>query len=334
MDCIDQVIILGAGASKSEGMPLLDELFGEFIQSHSQEEQGKQILDFFSDFWGINHENFQASMDFPSFEECLGILDWARIRSESFKGYNTDKIDNIRNNLLYLISKVLDKNLKGRSTNHESLINRLKTENNLAETAFISLNYDIIIDQVIANLISEYSIDYGIDLINSCKDKTSDKSIKIFKIHGSLNWLYCSTCNHLKVTSSEQKAVNTFYESEKCNQCNTQMKPVLIPPTLYKEMTNPFIQQIFFKCDQILRTARKIFFCGYSFAESDMHIKYLLKRAELFNGDTPEIHVINFHEGKANMQEEEERFLRFFKNKGNVHYHKDLSFEKFAINGL
>jgi hypothetical protein len=334
MDCIDQVIILGAGASKSEGIPLLDELFGAFIKNHSREKQSELILDFFLDFWGIGHGNFRPNMDFPSFEECLGILDWAQLRGESFKGYNTDKIDKIRSNLLYLIAKVLNENLKESLTNHENLTNRLKSENKLDRTSFISLNYDVIIDKVIANVVNDYSIDYGINLTNCYKDSYRDKNIKIFKIHGSLNWLYCSTCNHLSITSSEQKAINTFYEIENCNQCDTPMKPVIIPPTLYKEMTNPFIQQIFFKCDQILRTASKIFFCGYSFSESDMHIKYLLKRAELFNGDTPEIHVVNFHEGKVNMQEEEERFLRFFKNKKNVHYHKNLTFETFAKKGL
>jgi hypothetical protein len=112
------------------------------------------------------------------------------------------------------------------------------------------------------------------------------------------------------------------------------MRPVIIPPTFYKEMANPFIQEIFLKADKILRKADRLFICGYSFPDADMHIKYLLKRAERFREKTPEIYVINNHPGKTCQQrkEEKQRFMRFFKEKRKVHY-TDLSFEEFAERG-
>ncbi len=90
------------------------------------------------------------------------------------------------------------------------------------------------------------------------------------------------------------------------------------------------------KADKLLRNVPKILVCGYSLPDADMHIKYLLKRAEMFQGTTPEIHIINYHDGKKNQEKEDEklRFFRFFKNKDKIFYHDALSFEKFAISGL
>ncbi|MHA1250930.1 MAG: hypothetical protein ACTSRP_13135 [Candidatus Helarchaeota archaeon] len=66
-----------------------------------------------------------------------------------------------------------------------------------------------------------------------------------------------------------------------------------------------------------------------------MHIKYLLKRAELFNNKTPRIYIINNHKNKSITQREREiqRFKRFFKDKDKIIY-TDLSFEDFAKNGI
>lgn len=348
---IRDVIVLGAGASKAEGAPLQNELFSEFFKYYKQilkdkvwslsEEQERLIIKYFKDFWGINIENSQnRDVKFPTFEECLGVLDLAFQRGESFKGCSRDEIDQIRNALIFLIAKILDEKLRKTIRHHKSLVERLRDDGTLKETAFISLNYDIIIDNILTGMYPNYHLDYGIDFVNFERDNDwnkpeTDKSILLLKLHGSLNWLYCPTCNHIELTLKEKGAIKAFYEVKKCSTCDTPMEPVIIPPTFYKEMTNPFIQRIFLKADKILRNAEKIFICGYSFPDADIHIKYLLKRAEQFKGETPKIYVVNNHHTKTDQQKEEEerRFMRFFKNEGNIYY-TDLSFEKFAKEGI
>lgn len=342
---IKNVIILGAGASKSEGAPLQNELFKEFFKISKQQnllgKQDKLIINYFKKFWGIDIENHQNhEIDFPTFEECLGVLDLAYYRGESFKSYPKEKIDQIRNALIFLIARVLDEKLGREKTHHKKLIERLKNEGDLRETAFLSLNYDIIIDNVLVDLYQEFHLDYGIDFINfkrenDWKRPDKNKAVLLLKVHGSLNWLYCPTCNHIELTPKEEGAIKAFYEVKNCSECQTPMKPVIIPPTFYKEMTNPFIQDIFLKADRVLRNVERIFICGYSFPDADLHIKYLLKRAEQFREKTPEIYVINNHEDKTGEQKDEEkkRISRFFKNKDKIHYTK-LSFEDFTEIGL
>jgi len=358
---IKDVILLGAGASKSEGAPLQNELFKEFFEYYRRvlkdkqhrlredkdnvwnlsKEQEELIVKYFKNFWGINIKSYQnKNIKFPTFEECLGVLDLAYYRGESFKNYHKKKIEQIRNALIFLIAKVLDEKLREKIIYHKKLVYRLEKKSCLSQTAFISLNYDIIIDNVLADLYDKFHLDYGIDFINferenDWKRPDQDKAVLLLKIHGSLNWLYCPTCNHLELTPKEKGAIKAFYKEKKCNKCNTLMEPVIIPPTFYKEMTNPFIQEIFLRADKVLRNAEKIFICGYSFPDADLHIKYLLKRAEQFRGKTPEIYVINNYLNKTDQQKEEEehRIRRFFKNKEKLHY-TNLSFEEFANEGV
>ncbi|MCZ7402215.1 MAG: SIR2 family protein [Candidatus Methanoperedens sp.] len=361
MKRIEQVIILGAGASKSEGAPLQKELFEEFFKDQSifedikkndpktwkniwnlVEEQERLIKDFFNDFWGIDVIKYNTKIDFPTFEECLGTLDLANLQGQSFKGYDKEIINKTRNALIFIIAHHLD-NGKLREVNHRKLIDRLKSKKTLKKTAFISLNYDIIIDNILTDLDIDFHIDYGIDFVNFRRvddwlPPDPEKSVLLLKLHGSLNWLYCTTCNHIELFPKENCSIKLFFKNHKeiCKDCQTPMKFVIIPPTFYKEMSNPFIQQIFLKADEILRQADRICICGYSFPDADIHIKYLLKRAEIFRGETPEIYVMNNHEFKTDTQKQEEelRFIRFFKNKDKIHYYKNKSFQDFVKEGI
>jgi hypothetical protein len=82
-------------------------------------------------------------------------------------------------------------------------------------------------------------------------------------------------------------------------------------------MANRFLEQIWHETDELLRKAKRIIFCGYSFPDADIHIKYLLKRAELYKRRGFEVYVINGHDSKSEEEavNESRRFKRFFKNK-------------------
>lgn len=338
---IKDVIILGAGASKSERVPVQDELFEEFYRRYRKMvkdnawglEIEEAFNDFFRDCWGIDYQD--EDVNFPTFEECFGILDLARLRGESLKGYNKEMINKVRGALMFRIVDTLNyktSHIKMVRNCHKDLIDRLKKDEKLKQTAFISLNYDLIIDNVLRDH-PNFQPDYGIEFVDSGRHN-EDEQILLLKIHGSLDWLYCPTCNQLKLTPAEDIGKTAYYPIY-CQMCGTPMEPVIVLPTFYKEMSNPFIRGVFLKADKILREADRIFICGYSFPDADMHIKYLLKRGEMFRGETPEIYVINNHRDKTSKQKEDEerRITRFFKNKDNVHY-TNLSFEEFSKKGL
>lgn len=380
---IEDVVILGAGASKSDGAPLQSELFetffyfyvaGEWDHVENLKEPIELISNFFYKVWNIDiglfdkekekdernnayragnlKEYYQEKRRFlPSFEECLGILDLANIRKESICGLNKDVIQKTRNAMIMLIAETIKKSLQkkeGPASNHRDLIKRLIKEEKLEKTAFISLNYDILIDNALSdeeNIFGEknnYYPDYGILFDNAPETGcwSGRTPIYLLKIHGSLNWMHCPTCNSMKITIGE-KGVTTLFEMGKaCEKCDTPLEAVIVPPTFYKEMSNLYLQQIILKAEQILRSAKTIYFCGYSFPDADMHVKYVLKKAELYGKNSPFVYVINNWKNdhphalikskpKGEKLAEENRYLRFFKDRNKIFY-SELRFDQFS----
>lgn len=161
------------------------------------------------------------------------------------------------------------------------------------------------------------------------------RAVKLFKLHGSLNWLYCPTCISLTITPGTKSGSTIAENPQPCASCQTRMIPIIIPPTYFKVMSNYFLQQIWREAERTLTQCSTLVFCGYSFPDADMHIKYLLKRVEVNRGNTPEIFVFNSHRDKPGCEKEDEkkRYRRFFCDKSKVRY-LDKSFQDFCRDGL
>ena len=208
------------------------------------------------------------------------------------------------------------------------------------KTAFISLNYDILIDNALTDIYPKYDLDYCVDFTNyerknDWKRPRPKKAISLCKLHGSLNWLFCHTCISLSLTIKRNDAATTIVKPKKCTQCGTFAVPILIPPTFFKVMSNIYLQEIWKKTDILLLRAKRIFFCGYSFPDADVHVKYIIKRAEINRKKPLEVFIINNHKDKKEIDKEyeEARYRRFFGGRTKIFY-TDKSFEDFSIHGL
>jgi hypothetical protein len=209
MSNISNVIILGAGASAADGAPVQNKLIRDFFNSRYHlpknkfTDQEKIIFDYFKSFWGIRLGRSKSS-EYPTFEECLGVLDLAYLRGDGYKNLKKEEIITYRSALVYLIAKLLDEKLRRPAPYHRKLVNKLLNCNQLGNTSFISLNYDIIIDNEIVKIYEDYYLNYGIDFINFDREDDwerpkEDQAVLLLKIHGSLNWIYCPTCNHIEL---------------------------------------------------------------------------------------------------------------------------------------
>ncbi len=342
---IEEVIFLGAGASAADGAPDQKRLFKDYFENGPHEDVFTTSLSqFFKDFFGIDTRNNLDDIDFPTFEEILGILELSLNRYESFRNYplipQDPKVQNIREQIIFLIARILKHKLQSGRRTHDALITRLKSQSLLKKTAFISLNYDILIDNALTDIHDVIDLDYGIQFTNFTRKNDwhrprVNRSIKLFKLHGSLNWLYCPTCISLTITPKD-KSVSTIAETSiTCISCQTKMIPIIIPPTFFKVMSNHFLQQIWLETEHTLMATQRIVFCGYSFPDADVHIKYLLKRVEVNRGTTPDIFIFNDHIGKEPhiKKQEKERYERFFSKKQKVRY-LDKSFQDFCKDGI
>ena len=338
---IENIIFLGAGASCSEGAPSQSELLKEYFSSNRKdgnELRDNRLCNFFNDFFKINVKNTNLKeIDFPTFEEILGILELALNRKETFKDhgskYNISKIQQIREDIILLITSIIESKLKNKTKFHKKLVKRLIAENKILNTAFISLNYDIIIDNALADIHPKYELDYGIEFtnfVNTYDDWNRPNpliAVNLYKPHGSLNWLYCPTCITTKLTPYEKRVV-LIDKPEECEKCGGETIPIIIPPTYFKDMSNRYLQEIWYKMEDTLKQAKNICFCGYSFPDADIHIKYLLKRAEINGNHNLRIYVVN---STKSFKELKLVYKRFFKNQI---YWSGQSFEEFAKDGF
>lgn len=343
-------IFLGAGASASCGAPTQNNLLKEYFLNrrrkrfHYENELERELATFFKFIFGIDvdHDDLNR-VDFPTFEEALGILDIAVSKNEAFKefeeGSRTYNQENrvlfCREYLVFLMASILHDKLFHVQNNHRTLINNLETYGLLKDCIFISTNYDLLIDNAITKSTNmHYSPDYGFkfDDFGFLPDK---EQIKLFKLHGSLNWLYCPTCNSFTYTGNKKGVIELVRPSNPrrvlCNKCESLLKAIIIPPTYFKQFSNYFISSVWFHAEKELRDVDKIIFCGYSFPDADLHVKYMLKRIETYRERHLDIIVFNNHENKnsEDKKNEEQRYNRFFIKPVN---YTDQSFEYFINN--
>lgn len=343
------VIFLGAGASKADGAPLQRELFKSYFKACEDEKLNdnfdikhskvKRLVDqYFKNFFDFSDDFDYRNATFPTFEEALGILDLAIERNEKYRS-ELGNLYKYRTALIFSMAQAIQYKIEASKTgiqgeSHTKLIDNLKEKILDGNITFISTNYDIILDNVLACKFED--VDYGFypseDLNNI------ENGVKLLKIHGSLNWKYCPVCKHIEAKSGQKVTLSIVDNpgAVKCNNCNADAQYIIVPPTYYKDMGNVYLANIWNNAEKSLREAEHIVFSGYSLPSADMHIKYLLKRAELNRdkGCKFKATVINYYPKKIEgaIQKEENRYSRFFKNTSTINYIKDMSFQDFANN--
>ncbi len=357
-------IFLGAGASCSEGAPSQASLFKDFFSESFEGYRGyppehpslgqiktlkNGLVRFFEVFFGFDPTKPPPTSHFPTFEEALGIVDLALSRDEGFRGFEGNlspqqwgaTLRNVRTEFVFLIALILDKRLEHSQVLHTLLAKNLHESGRLEKCLFLSFNYDILIDNALEGRYKEHYLDYGIQFDNINRDPAEKLTpIPLLKLHGSLNWLYCSACRSIAITLYEKGVVDLLMNPTEshCQKCGALRIPIIIPPTYFKVFSNIFVQTVWYKAEQLLKNCRVWVFCGYSFPDADMHVKYLLKRVQV-NSAPPKIVVANWHKNKDKeprlAEEEENRYRRFLGVASQLKYEK-ISFEQFAAdpNGL
>lgn len=98
-----------------------------------------------------------------------------------------------------------------------------------------------------------------------------------------------------------------------CHHCGGAFSPLIVPPTFYKDLNNVFLSTIWNRTDIAVQKVKHIVFCGYSFPDADIHIKYLLKRAQTNREGELRFTVINHYANKrADLTDQEKyRYERF-----------------------
>jgi hypothetical protein len=160
---------------------------------------------------------------------------------------------------------------------YAKLVSLLGELNILEQTAFVSMNYDVLLDRVLlasGKHLPDYSIDAFLEEGEESKgpELPSRLPVILLKLHGSLNWRVCETCHVLR-NLKERLA----WPKDRCVDCDRDTaRPMLIRPTLLKDFRHRVWRDVWRQAGHVLAQARKWVFVGYSLPLADVWMLRLL----------------------------------------------------------
>lgn len=331
------VIILGAGATKACGGPLTDEILPAALNGEMVNDMNSVKLDdreellyltwkFMTECFNVPNVRPIAKEDCPNLPMILSMLRRSIEMDQPIDHWHGDELVKAKRAVEYSVFAVIEAALRRMRANaqfHHALLEPLYQ--NGVEPVVISLNYDVIADNTMFRLAEHYSHgatpDYGVDISTPQYVNVRQRGVfgSLYKIHGSLNWLYCEKCSRLDLFVSEglngmqtSKALDELYhtapfrEAYSCRgtrcrnhpNCDGFVSPVLITPTYVKDYQNPHILKVWQEAEAAMKKADKAVIIGYSLPSDDVEVGLLLKRG-LGHLAPGQITVVEYADGES-----------------------------------
>lgn len=147
-------------------------------------------------------------------------------------------------------------------------------------TTLITTNYDGCIDEAITDL--GIPCEY---LIGQPDYDNNNEIAKLIKMHGSINWFYCESCQEMD--RYDLSFIKEAYQNDRlsypvmgiCKHCGGLSRPMIVPPLSLKFFMFPPLASLWDRAQIALQQARIILVVGYSFSEADTYITKMISRA-------------------------------------------------------
>lgn len=291
--------VLGAGSSighSSGKYPSINEFFSKAVKLRITKSNNNRIKPKFSELKSfVNNVFGRDILDQNEAIDVERLLTYVEIEVEK---YNSVKFVNLKEQILLLIRMVLDKLAKeNEKFDKNSEYNLFRGEIKKEDT-ILTFNWDLLLDDILnreaflekrenyddsqyANMLLHLSA-YGEDSslhssISPPYTKFSKELGYYLKLHGSIDWLYCtnSSCRGFSKVFPTSNYKKTHY----CAECHEKMNFLLVPPVLNKQYNAyPFIKRIWNTAAKEIQNADRIIIWGYSFPPTDFYSNWLLNQ--------------------------------------------------------
>lgn len=138
--------------------------------------------------------------------------------------------------------------------------------------------------------------------------------VRLYKLHGSLNWLRCDRCSFIYVNFLAPiagLADEILGDATKCHCGREPLRAVLVTPSYVRDVRESNLLSIWQHASDALRGADRWIFVGYSLPSEDIAVRSMALRARLGRGPArPELQVDVVQYG--NNRETEDRYRLFF----------------------
>jgi hypothetical protein len=236
---VDDVYLLGAGASFVHGSPLTDQLlwYALAVSPNRRDPRLTLVRDFLAQVFDFRPPRTAAApvwSEMPRLVDLLSMIDMALDRRESLaQRFDVVRLRQVRTAVEFAIFDALEVSLRqrvrGQPWRRSRATHRLAGLLDPRRAAVISLNYDVIADIALAmrgrrdfpfdradlEMLSagdHAAIDYGVEFSNVATVATQRLRFRLLKLHGSFNWLRSRLTGNLYF-GGMQKAVGILFRT-------------------------------------------------------------------------------------------------------------------------
>jgi hypothetical protein len=263
---VQRVFLLGAGASKSWGLPLTNELFPLALTKVPKHQNRKLIRDFIQ----YQYPHFRRRWkNYPPFEEFLSLVEvYLEFADVIKRGHSFSRSDvaRIKNDLLLATLVVLreapSQAARSRVTKFAELLQR--------GDEVITFNWDLLVEEALHDLKKEWEY------------SRRDNAICILKPHGSLDWYdskRVSIKRDLVFPLDENFGRIQVFKRFRAPRISRPIVPVILPPVVNKKIVYRELQSIWRDAWLALRHATEIYVIGYSLPPEDLHARFTIRSA-------------------------------------------------------
>lgn len=270
------VVVLGAGASKDAGFPIISDFKSDDYFSLILDSLTKKSIETFE--WVKEQpENFEVLLanclkrgDNELYEDLLAFYEEVFLKAET-KSAKFHQWDYLFKFVIYSAVMGKERHVVFITFNHDLILEYTNTKN-------LKYNYGSLTNKLFCHKGQNPELnDPGYDFT-------------ILKLHGSFNMLSCTNCN--RIMSWDDYAWQ--WQGSTCSACKKGiLKPLYIAPTPFKDY-HPLMES-WKDAESALQRAKNILVLGYSLPDYDHHAIELLKNtnpyASLFVVDKYATHI-------------------------------------------
>lgn len=299
------VFVLGAGASKLAGAPLmkgfLDTAYDLWRTNAIPKPADECFKTVFESIAALQSVHSKSELDLDNIESVFTTCEMAKTLGR-FPGKTECQIDDLIRALKVVIVQTLEHTVRfpveeGRLKSpppHDEfvvLLHQLKEKANPRhKVSVITFNYDIALDFSLHR--NGYVIDYALEDMQA----DGQRLIPLLKLHGSLNWSETIATVTPKAivpwTMQDYWRTHNISPFQEIKYCTVPIgsqlvemsskggklvtgEAVLVPPTWNKADTHRVLSKVWQKAAGALSEAENIFVIGYSMPETDAFFRYL-----------------------------------------------------------
>lgn len=331
-DFPEKVYILGAGFSKCAGLPvqrdfqtlLLSASFATPIDLVISE----RIRSFFQTAF-----SWHDGAPMPSMEDIFTCIDLSAGSGHHLgPRFGPKQLRAIRRMLIYRIFQVLDH----RYTRSADIARLLGGDP--LKSGFVVSNWDVVLEKHLSDIQRRpgeepLGINYATEHRLWHGGPRSNRSVRVAKVHGSSNWIYCDNCRVLYVDPFSKLSLTVragLIESDfqlfapqtpsgllglngdNCPECQSHLGPHIATFSFKKSFRSYAFLNSWQHAEQLLTAATSWTFIGYSMPAADFEFKHLMKTCELRSG-AKKLEAVVLHDEAAR-----DRFVGFFGQRVDV----------------